>query len=317
MRHGVVSLLSNSNSEFHILPTSKIPISPSGSPGNPWESYPSRSKLPTAAETAYVIWANANTKDLGLPSNIEFHAKSMQAMNVKNKFTLLKDVTPGGFYDILGEVIRVYGETPDSATVYLSDYTANSQFYKHEWGEAQTSNGRVGDPYNYLKSRPKATKDMWPGPYGKMTIQLTLWDGHASFVKEQVRVKTWILLRNVQIKYGKSGGYLEGFLRGDRYAIEGKVQVEIMERSEGPDENDSRWKEAVSRKYEVEKRFKQQKQDILDEAAGTKRKREEEPHKGNSRSRRKKRRAASEGKAVARESKALKQQGLNENSMSQ
>ena len=62
----------------------------------------------------------------------EFRAKSIRTMNVKKKFTLLKDVKPGGFYGILGEVIRVYGENSDSATVYLSDYTANSQLYNYE-----------------------------------------------------------------------------------------------------------------------------------------------------------------------------------------
>jgi hypothetical protein len=241
----------------------------------------------------------------------------MQAMNVKNKFALLKDVKPGGFYDILGEVIRVYGETFDSATVYLSDYTPNSLFYNYPWAEAQTSNGRDGDEHGYLKSRPKAAKDVWTGPYGKMTIQLTLWDGHAAFVKEQVRLKSWVLLRNVQIKFGKSGQHLEGFLRGDKNAIEGKIQVEVMERSEEPDDNDSRWKEAIARKYDWEKKFKQQKQAILDEADGTKRKREDGPCKGNSKSRRKERRAAGLGKAATTEAKVMKKLDLNENSTSQ
>ena len=228
MRNGLVALLSHKTSEFHLIPASKIPTGPSASSANLWQSYPPlKCKRPTAAETAYVVQANGNAPELALPSTMEFQEKSRQAMMVKNKFSLLKDVEPDNFYDILGEVIKVY-ETYDSVTVYLSDYTANTNFHEYVWGTAEAANGRDGDEHNYLKSRKKTSKDAWPesGPYGKMSIQLTAWDGHAVFIKEQVKVKNWVFLRNVQIKYGKSGGCLEAFLRGDQGRFEiGRAHV--------------------------------------------------------------------------------------------
>jgi protection-of-telomeres protein 1 len=119
--------------------------------------------------------------------------------------------------------------------------------------------GRDGDKYGYTKSRPKTTND-WPGPFGKMSIQLTLYDGHATFVREQVKTKQWVLLKNVQVKFGRMGDCLEGFLRGDTDALDGKIQVQIIEQSEEPDENDIRWKEAVRRKLQWWAKFKRQKQ---------------------------------------------------------
>lgn len=316
MYMGSVSLLANFSSEIHILPASKIPTSLSGTSNASWRSYPPhKGKRPTSTETAYVIGANGYVEELALPSTIEFQGRSMYAMNVKDKFALLKDVKPDRFYNILGEVVQVYDNgSYDCLTVHLSDYTANSEFYNHAWGGSPTTNGRDGDEHGYIKSRPKTTKD-WPGPYGKMSIQLTLFDGHAAFVREQVKDKEWVLLRNVQIKYGNQGGRLEGFLRGDRHTFEGKVQVEVMKQSEDPDENDSRWKEAVSRKYQWEKKFNKEKQDLLDEAAGKKRKQDDEPPKANSKTRRKEKRAALEAKMAATETKVKIKLDLNENSM--
>ena len=316
MYNGGVSLLANRATEIHILPASKIPPNLSGLTNSSWRSYPpNKGRRPTASETAYVIEANQHAEDLDLPSIMEFQERSIQATNMKDKFALLKDVEPDRFYNILGEVVQVYDDgSYERLTMHLSDYTANSEFYNHAWEGSQAPNGRDGDEHNYLKSRPKARKD-WPGPYGKMSIQLTLFDGHASFVREQVKTKEWVLLRNVQIKYGNQGGRLEGFLRGDRNSFEGKVQVEVMKQSDELDENDSRWKEAVARKYQWEKKFKQEKQDLLDEAASKKRKREDEPVKANSKTRRKERRAAAAGKMAATKLKVKIKLDLNVNSM--
>lgn len=316
MYQGAVSLLSHMSTEFHVLHASRIPVAASGSSAAPWNSYPpSKGKRPTDAEVSYVIWAKSKANDLDLPSTQEFLDRSMQALNVKNKFALLQDVKSGGFYDILGEVVRIYDEMSDYATIHLSDYTENVSFYNYAWGEGQAPDGREGDPHNYIKSRPKATKAEWLGPYGKRTIQLTLWDGHAYFVKDNVKVGNWLLLRNLQVKYGRSGGYLEGFLRGDRNSFDGRVQIEIMEQSAEREAIDPRLKEAVARKWQWKKKFEQQQRDILEQDLGKKRKRDDDkPSKGNSKARRKEKRAAGIEKAAVAESKAMKKQDLNEHS---
>lgn len=318
MRNGVPSLLSSFSTEFYLLPASRIPTATSGFSGSEslWQSYLSKRRSPTAAETAHVILANAQIPGMDLPSPQEFQEKSKQSVRVRDKFCLLTDVKPDGFYDILGEAIKIFDSSPETVTVYLSDYTENAKFYHYNWEEGKSSGSRDGDEYGYAKSRPKGAKD-WPGPYGKKTIQLTLYDGHADFVREQVKVGNWVQLRNVQIKFGKIGGCLEGYLRGDRESLDGKVQVEIMKQSLESHENDPRWKEAVRRKWDEEEKFKlQKKQHLLEKAAGTKRKRHEESTKSNSKTRRKERRAVAEGKAAAADATIMRKLDLNENSKS-
>lgn len=236
-------------------------------------------------------------------------------MTIKHKFCLLKDVKPDSFYDILGEVVKVY-EGSGSMTVYLSDYTANNLFYNYVWGNAGAAEPRDGDEFGYIKSKSKTAKE-WPGPYGKMSIQITLFDNHADLIRdEKVHAKQWLLLKNVQIKFGRMGGCLEGVLRGDRGAFEGKVQVRIIEQSGEPDQIDIRWKDAVRRKHEWWKKFEKQKQDILDEAAGLgdKRKRGVDVVTKNARQRRKELRAAAEAKVAEAEARVAKRLDLNDNS---
>lgn len=236
-------------------------------------------------------------------------------MNVKDKFSLLKDVKPDTFYDILGEVVRLF-DASSTMTVYLSDYTANSSFYNYAWGGGASYEARDGDEFGYIKSRTTSPKD-WPGPFGKLTIQLTLFDSHAEFLRDtNVKVNDWLLLRNVQIKYGRSGGCLEGVLRGDRGSFEGKVHVQVMQPSDDPEHNDTRWKEAVRRKYAWWKRFENQKQEILKEDArlGDKRKPTVEVVKKNAKQRRKELRAAAAAKPTDPEPKVTNLLDLNEHS---
>jgi len=313
MWNGAISLVAHKSSEFYILSAAKVPKSPSGASNLPWQPYPpGRRRYPNAAETSYVIWASSRTKDMELPSDHEFQERKAQSANIKDKFTLLKDAKPKKFYNIIGEVRKVY-DSCGPLTMYLSDYTPNNLFYNHPWGGHVNEEGREGDEYGYIKPSKKATED-WSGPYGKLSLQLTLYDEHAEYVREYVKVEDWVLLKNVQIKYGKSGGYLEGFLRGDG----GKIGVEIMKQAREPEENDVRWVEALKRKLQWKNKFEQQRDDIQHEPAGLGDKRKhdgEQPSKNNSKKRRQEKRAAAEKKVADAKAKAREQLDLNEYSM--
>ncbi|KAH7343028.1 hypothetical protein BKA65DRAFT_596046 [Rhexocercosporidium sp. MPI-PUGE-AT-0058] len=316
MWSGAISLLASFGTECHVLPASDIPRAPLTSPKALWQSFPPcRFKPPGLAETNYVIWAKTHASEINLPSDHEFHEKSAQAMKVKDKFSLLKDVKPEGFYNILGQVIKLH-DAMNVMTLYLSDYTENSDFFNNTWsGAGAPSEGRDGDEYGYTKSRGKDTKD-WPGPFGKRSIQLSLYDEHATFVREYVKVKQWVLLSNVQIRYGKMGGLLEGYLRGDRQRFDGKVQVQIMETMADPQANDVRWKDGVRRRLDYWNKHEAQKKEILreDDGLGNKRKVEDEgSSKPNSKQRRKERRAAGEKKGTASEAKEAERLDLNKN----
>ncbi|EKD19970.1 uncharacterized protein L3040_002351 [Drepanopeziza brunnea f. sp. 'multigermtubi'] len=312
MRSGSISLIANRGTVFHVLLSKKIPRKDSPEIKAPWQSYPpGKSQYPpNVEETNYVIWAHCQSQDMGLPSSNEFQQKSIQAIQGRNhdKFSLLKDIKPEGrWHDILGQVIRLYDSNLFS--IYLSDYTYNKYFHKYSWpGVRDESGSRDGDEFAYTKFHDKH-KDQWPGPFGQYTIQLTLFDEHASFARENLKVGQWVLLSNVQMQMGKNGGTLEGFVRGDR----GKINVRILEQAEGKDCPDPRLKDALRRKMKYESIQKKQ---ILSEDGelGNKRKAEDgESLEGNSKQRRKAMRAAAEKSAADLEAKEAARLNLNNN----
>lgn len=311
MRSGAVGLIANKfSTEFHIIPASKL-LQSTACLAPDWHVFTLKTSPspPTPVELAYVTWLKTRSDQLTLPSDVDFNMKVAQSSNIKDKFGLLKDVKAGEFRNILGEVVKIIDRGFDNVTIYLSDYTPNPNFYNKAWGEgANDAQGRDGDQFGYVKLKKKEADD-WPGPYGKLCIQLTLFDGHAAFVRESVKPGVWVMLTNVAINFGKMGGFLEGFLRGDRHAFDGKIQVKILNMTEDLDEADPRWKDALRRKLEWWKKFNNQKAELLDQAGGLPSKRksnDEDKAKGNSKRRRKERRAAAEKKAAA---------NLNENGL--
>jgi hypothetical protein len=273
----------------------------------------------------YVIWANNRVEEMDLPSEHEYTERTIQAERLnKDKFSLLKDVKPDRFYNILGEVVKLY-DASGSLTVHLSDYTANKNFYNHIGEDGlDDRRGQEGDEYGYIRPKPKAGKD-WPGPLGKMSIQLTLFDEHAQFMRENVTEKTWVLLKNVQIKYGRMGGVLEGYMRGD----ENKMNVNIIKFPEGTDEDrtgkeedprcreteDPNFKPALQRKLKWTFEKKSQNK-LLEGVPENKRKHGGEgPSKSNSKKRREEKRAAGLKKVAAEQAKIMQRLNLNDNSM--
>ncbi|KAJ8069370.1 hypothetical protein OCU04_003024 [Sclerotinia nivalis] len=317
MRMGEIQLLSHISTEYHILRSANIPTAIFPIFKAPWISTPpARCRRPEPIETKYVIWSNQHLDELELPNTQEFQEKADKAMNVRDKYSLLKDVKEGSFHDIIGEVRKIYGASYDMVTVYLTDYTAHPNFYNYILPELSnvTTEGRDGDDYGYIKAKPRDEAKEWKGPFGKMTIQLTLFDSHADFIKEKVKEGQWLRLTNVQFVVGKAG-LLEGKLRGDRGAFEGKVQVEIMKQSEDPQNNDPRWKDCVQRKYDWNKKHKKDIKKFQEEIAraGTKRKADGQPNGKNSKARRKELRAKADAKTAVIETKVTKNLDLNDN----
>lgn len=310
MWDGYISLLANWASDIQVFPAAQI--SSSLIP----KTVASKSAPPSPAEAKYAAWLFNHIDQSLFPDAKEFQEKSSIALGVKDKYSLLKDIKAEHFYDLIGDVIRVY-ERDGRVTLYLSDYTAHSLFYNNVWGEGDNESSiRDGDEYGYTKSRKKAAND-WPGPYGKLSIQITVYDNHAAFIREQVKVGDWVILKNVQVKMGNQGGCLEGFLRGDQNgwdAWEGKVHVKIIRRAEDAERNDVRWKDGLRRKKECWDKFKKQKQRFLDEAQGSGDKRKldgTEVPKSNSKKRRKEMRAVAEQKVITIEKKVMEKLDLN------
>jgi hypothetical protein len=187
--------------------------------------------------------------------------------STRDKFSLLKDIQVNTFYDLVGHVVKIYN-SGDRVTVYLSDYTSNGLFFNYEWGKGRSDDDQYGDGYGY--AAPKADKT-WPGPYGRLTIQITLWPPHSEFALNNIRPGSYVLLHNVHIKTGRDVMHFEGVMHGDRN-YPSKINIQILTiTNEGS--TDNRLIEMLRRKKDYEKKAKVQLKECTKEMTTKKEKR--------------------------------------------
>lgn len=125
------------------------------------------------------------------------------------KFALLKDVQSGTYVTLVGEVRKLWGGMYGTQ-MYMTDYTSNSLLFDYRANQSQDE-GQDGDAHGYLSNVQKIG---WKGPFGKMTIQITLWPPHDSFVNAEVAEGDIVLVRNLHIAFAEK--CLEGKLHTDR-----------------------------------------------------------------------------------------------------
>ncbi|KAK3940751.1 hypothetical protein QBC46DRAFT_458793 [Diplogelasinospora grovesii] len=215
------------------------------------------SRGPNSKENEYASYFYHEIDKDFVPDPAEFQKRAATSLNIKQKFSLLKDVREGNFYDLIVQICREPFVFMDRVTLYVSDYTENDQFFHYTWeGVKDLANFRA-DPYGYTGKRVKEKKSDWVGPYGKNAIQITCWEPHANLLKsEGARAGEWLFLRNVQIKFGRDGTNLEGFLRGDH----NKINVDILDTTTDADAEtlDPRLKEGIRRWRDYTKQKKSQ-----------------------------------------------------------
>ncbi|KAI1075876.1 hypothetical protein F5B20DRAFT_558244 [Whalleya microplaca] len=305
-----VSLLTNKATLIHVYSAEKIPRPPKTAKQALCPPLRPSDRAPGDREHEYVSWLYHSIDKDSVPDSAAFQYNVEQSRNVKDKSSILGDVQEGRFYDVIAYVVRDPFEEMDKTTLWVSDYTENENFYKFSWDATDTSEGRDGDEFGYVKTINKAVSN-WSGPYGKRSMQVTCFEPHAQFVSSEVRTGQWIRLRNLQVKYGRNGNNLEGFLREDRSAFGGSaLQVNILE-TDNPELADKQLKEAIRRKRDYEKAKKGQQKSLAaakedGNKTGTKRKAE------NAKQRRAEKRAAVFEKVKEQEEKIEANIGLNE-----
>ncbi|KAK4104149.1 hypothetical protein N658DRAFT_493648 [Parathielavia hyrcaniae] len=309
---GTLSIITNHKTVVRVYTASKIPKPPKSAraalaPGPKRDSRP-----PSAEEEAYVSHIYHKIDKYSLPDETEFQQRAAQSLNVKRKFSLLKDVKEGNFYDLIAHVAKDPFYTLDWATLYVSDYTENPNFHKQVWQGFTDSASGGGDPYGYTSGSVEVPMKDWVGPYGKKTIQLTCFEPHATFVREEVRAGQWLALRNVQIKHGRNGHCLEGFMRGEQN-VSSRINVRILDKEDC--EETPNFKEAIRRFRDYDKK---RKKDIkAAQAAGLKRKAavssEQEERPLNAKERRKLARAEEAQKEKQKLTNQAQCPGLNDN----
>ncbi|KAL8916755.1 MAG: hypothetical protein Q9172_006148 [Xanthocarpia lactea] len=187
----------------------------------------------------------------------------------REKFALVKDLQINMFYDLVGQVVKIY---PSNGVVelYITDYTSNNLLFSYKWGHGDDESSAL----------PK-----WRGPLGQNTLTVSLFPPHSYYAQSNVEEDQYVFLRNTRIKYSNNLK-MEGSLHTDRVNPD-RVDITIIK-----DMNDNRVKDLLRRKLEYTKQWSREKDAFVSLAQGQKRKQNEEPKlsKGQARKRRKQQR---------------------------
>ena len=166
---------------------------------------------PTPVELSYAkaIWQLEPRSSFGTtpkPASVEINTNITadpdphgQPVTKPRKFRLVRDLhapaRPGHnvFANLLGEVRKLFSNDY-RVELQLTDYTHHPLLYNYSIG---CDENRVeGDEFGYTLDK----KSWWPGPWGQMTIQINLWDAHASFARKDVKEGAYVFLQNVHLK---------------------------------------------------------------------------------------------------------------------
>lgn len=173
---------------------------------------------------------------------------SSQLVPRGQKFQLIQDLVVSKnsgdlkFADLLGEVRKKYSYD-SRVELSITDYTSHESLYDYSY-VSELGQGRDGDQFGYAPSNTA-----WPGPWGKLSMVVCLWDAHASFAEKEVHLGDLVLLRNVHIGFDREGDKLEGKLRGDRLQPK-RIGVSICEARQAKD--DDRVKALLKRRRNYE-----------------------------------------------------------------
>ncbi|KAJ6036645.1 Telomere end binding protein [Penicillium herquei] len=188
----------------------------------------------------------------------------------KMPVSLVKDAEPDKFCIIVAQVVKDHHYENDRSTIWVTDYTSNEGLPNHEKDDSMT--GTDGDPYGHLSSKNKS----WPGPWGKLTMQVTLWNPHASFARSNVIVGSIVLLSYVRPKISRNGN-LEAAIHEDKKYPD-KIHLKVVS-----PEYDVHAKELMKRRKEYWKIHGDQKDgrkdDREDEPKPAKKQKVDEPKK--------------------------------------
>lgn len=298
-----LSLISNHGTLIYVFTAAKIPPPPKSALAAAMPDKRDRGKSRLKNEHLHYVSHFYHEIDRDqAPEVEEFEQKAEMSLNVKDKFSLLQDVVEGKFCNLIVQLARDPYDFYDKVTLYVSDYTANDAFFNYTWANMGNVPGLGGDDpygYSYTSSETTAPKKEWLGPYGQRAIQITCWEPHAGFIREEVRAGQWVYLRNVQIKHGANGQYLEGFMREERGLSTTNINVDVLDTIDR-DTMDLRLKDAIRRWREYTKQKSKQIDEVKSaEVAGAKRRAaepvaeaEQPKQKFNSKDRRKLKRAA-------------------------
>ena len=273
---GMTIGLSTRGTSWVVFPADSIPTKAPVSPPQLKNVREARSLAPTISEMQYAI-SLCNSRDrstftapslppiksTGGPTPLDIPSTAKW----KDKFSLVKDVQVQSFYDLVGQVIKLYPSNGRSE-LYFTDYTGATLLWNYPEPDDGYGSGREGDEYNYVAGSP--AKQKWNGPYGKLTLTVTLWGNNACFSQQHVKENDFVHLRNVHIKWSKDGK-VEGVLHSDRRNPD-RIDVTVLKDYEDED----RVKDVLRRKRDYWKKRNNRIENAAHQIKALKRKAEED-----------------------------------------
>ncbi|KAG9197590.1 hypothetical protein G6514_001253 [Epicoccum nigrum] len=124
---------------------------------------------------------------------------SINTLN-RRKEALIEDLTFDKFYNVKALVVNTYYTNHGTVELKVTDYTANKHLYEYVDPEID---------------RERAWRRDWRGPFGQVTMNVTLYEPHATWARGNIRDGDFIFLRNLRTKQSRSN-LLEGVLHEDR-----------------------------------------------------------------------------------------------------
>ncbi|KHN94593.1 telomere-binding alpha subunit central domain-containing protein [Metarhizium album ARSEF 1941] len=264
------SLVTHKTSDLHVYESARIPRARAdASKARRLSNRTKINRQPSKAENEFVSVLYDTINKERLPSDSEFNVMKRNSVNVKkkNKFSELKDLQDGMFVDAVVEIVKEPYDLGDKFTLWVSDYTEHPSFYHFKFSGAGSleggDDGLDGDS-NMSPGTPQKSESK--GPFGKMSMQITCFEPHASVIRDKhLSVGTWICLRNLQVKFGHSTANLEGYLREERGVQGIKVNISKLNHLNGS-RLGPELKSALDRKEAYERRRKKD-LEALQEAA--------------------------------------------------
>lgn len=273
---GMTMGMSNWGTSWVVFPAASIPAKAPLSAVLLKHAKDSRSLVPTLSEMQYAI-SLCNSRDrstftapssspTGLARTPLLDAPS--TVQGRDKFSLVKDVKIETFYNLIGQVVKLFPSN-GNVELYITDYTGNPMLYHYPEPDDEDGSGREGDKYNYTVGTSANKK--WNGPYGKLTLTVTLWGGNnAYFCQHNIKENDFVHVRNVRIKWSNDGKG-EGTLFPDRRYPD-RIDVTVLKNCE----DDDRVKDVLRRKRDYWKKFNSKAENVAYQIKALKRKSMEE-----------------------------------------
>ncbi|USP81978.1 uncharacterized protein yc1106_09252 [Curvularia clavata] len=209
---------------------------------------------PTTAEQMAAIYMKDASREFTqqIKQHIEITAPKTK------RDSLIKDLQLNTFADVRAQVVNMYRHgMAGHLDMKITDYTANEAMFYYADPETEAA---------------LVTNSHWKGPYGYLTLSVTLYEANANWAAENLSEGDYVFIRNMRVKLSTSSK-LEGALHQDKLNPS-KVDISVLKNASDIAEINRRREEYEKRRGRMTAFDKLQSEPQDSSAAGLKKKRQ-------------------------------------------